>query len=572
MLYFIIISFSNVIILKSQKPCGKSGIPDYCFLISSTNKSLSSNSSNNYFIPGTEVEYSCKSNNLKLIGDQKRQCFVSELWSPKVPQCLQPLDIKSVLNCTHQCSYSNLKKTIDGDLKTCYRSKHYNNWWRISLKDNIPIKSIRLSFSSNYNNSDYTLWIRSDGKGQMFPLSHQFIDCKNRILINIHKSFGIIAGNSLRIDSNFEFILCEVKIFYLNNKNEFECGIPDAPLNGIAKTEFKNNRLFVYFECIESYRLEGENKLICNSTGLLTNAFPICSIKSENENLSKNPRNATKFIEILTTTSTTKHSIKPYTCKTLEDKNGNFTFTNISNFGSRATLQCNKGFKVSSKYRTSDCLRNGSWSHFGSYNFSCDPIQCPFISDIPNGKIRDSSKFIEGKAFYLSEIEIHCKNSKLELRYCGQSESWVQESDIENPEAISDLQNICKTSPKQNMTLTNNNNNSLKSLDIKSLVMVCVIVSITTTVIIFVLLGFALLLKRKFSTPQSSNADNNETAMPKVNDFASVAFSSRRRTATIHTYSEPFCTETNGYNISEESNNENIYSQPYILIENDIYS
>ncbi len=562
MLYFIIISFSNVIILKSRKPCGKSEIPDNYFWISSTNKSLSSNSSNNYFIPGTEVEYSCKSNNLKLIGDQKSQCFGSELCGPKVPQCLQPLDIKSELNYTHQCSYSNLKETIDGDLKTCYRSKH-NNSWRISLKDNIPIKSIRLSFSSNYNDSDYTLWIISDGKWQMFPLSHQFIDCKNRIFINIHKDIGIISGNSLRIDSNLEFILCEVEIFYLNNKNEFKCGIPDAPLNGSAKTKFKNNRLFVYFECIESYRLEGENKLICISTGLWTNAFPICSIKSENENLSKDPRNTTKFIELLTTTSTTKHSIKPYTCKTLEDKNGNFTFTNISNFGSRATLQCNKGFKLSSKYRTSDCLPNGSWSHFGSYNFSCDPIQCPFINDIPNGKIRDSSK-LEGNAFYLTKIEIHCKNSSLEIRYCGQSENWVQESDIENPEAISDLNNICKTSPKQNITLTNNNNYSL--------VMVCLIASITTTVIIFVLLGFALLLKRKFSTPQSSNADNNETAMPTVNDFSSVAFSSRRRTASIHTYSEPFYTETNGYNISEESNNENIYSVPYILIENDIYS
>ncbi len=163
---------------------------------------------------------------------------------------------------------------------------------------------------------------------------------------------------------------------------------------------------------------------------------------------------------------TTKHLHKTYTCVTLEDKNGNFTFTYGLNFGSRATLHCYKKFKVSSKYRTSDCLPNGLWSHFGNYSLSCDPIQCPFINDILNGKMVYSSKFIEGKDFYSSEIEIHCKNSKLELRYCGQSENWVQESDIENPEAISDLQNICKTSPKQNITSTNNKNEENFSYDL----------------------------------------------------------------------------------------------------------
>jgi hypothetical protein len=150
-------------------------------------------------------------------------------------------------------------------------------------------------------------------------------------------------------------------------------------------------------------------------------------------------------------------------------------------------------------------LPNGLWSHFGNYSLSCDPIQCPFINDIPNGKIVDSLKFIEGKAFYSSEIEIHCRNSKQELRYCGQSENWVQKHDIENSEAFSDLQQLCKTSSKQNIISINKNNNSFKSLDIKSLVIVSVIASITTTVIIFVLLSFALFLKRKFSTSQKCN-------------------------------------------------------------------
>jgi hypothetical protein len=101
---------------------------------------------------------------------------------------------------------------------------------------------------------------------------------------------------------------------------------------------------------------------------------------------------------------------------------------------------------------------------------------------------------------------------------------------------------------------------------------VSVIASITTTVIIFVLLSFALFLKRKFSTPQSRNADNNEIGMPTVNDFSSVAFGFRRRTATILTFSEPFDKEINGSNTSEESNNENVYSELYISAENDIYS
>jgi hypothetical protein len=224
----------------------------------------------------------------------------------------------------------------------------------------------------------------------------------------------------------------------------------------------------------------------------------------------------------------------------------------------------------------------------------------------------DSSKFIEGNAFYSSEIEIHCRNSKQELRYCGQSENWVQKYDIENPEAISDLLKICETRPKQNITLTNNNNNSLKPIDIKSLVIVSVITAITSTVIIFILLGFALFLKRKFSISQSSIENNSEAAMPAVNDFSfievkhnianrrrfseisniniystpifanddemetcfssSVASDTRRRTAIILTYSEPFDSEINRYNITEESNNENIYSEPYVSAESDIYS
>jgi hypothetical protein len=70
-----------------------------------------------------------------------------------------------------------------------------------------------------------------------------------------------------------------------------------------------------------------------------------------------------------------------------------------------------------------------------------------------------------------------------------------------------------------------------------------------------------------YSTPIFANDDEMETCFP-----SSVAFGTRRRTAIIHTYSEPFDTGTNGSHISEESNNENIYSEPYISAENDIYS
>jgi hypothetical protein len=104
-------------------------------------------------------------------------------------------------------------------LRTCYTIQDHNNWWGISLKENIQIKSIRLSFSSNYTNSDYTLKIRSDRMWKFLPKPHDFKDLNNRISTNIHKSNEIISSNSIKIDSYLEVVLCEVKIFVLINKN-----------------------------------------------------------------------------------------------------------------------------------------------------------------------------------------------------------------------------------------------------------------------------------------------------------------------------------------------------------------
>jgi hypothetical protein len=119
------------------------------------------------------------------------------------------LDVfKLVSNDTKGYLNSDDNQAIDGNLSTCYRSKNHNNSWAIVLKENIPIKSIRLSVSRNYTNPDYTLWIRSDGKWQIFPKSDKFIDFKNRIFANIYKSNEIISSNSIQIDSDFEFVLC----------------------------------------------------------------------------------------------------------------------------------------------------------------------------------------------------------------------------------------------------------------------------------------------------------------------------------------------------------------------------
>jgi hypothetical protein len=129
-------------------------------------------------------------------------------------------------------------------------------------------------------------------------------------------------------------------------------------------------------------------------------------IKNENKNLNKDMRKTT-FNE--SPILTAKHLHKTYTCVTLEDKNGNFTFTYGLNFGSRATLQCYKKFKVSSKYRTSDCLPNGLWSHFGNYSLSCDPIQCPFINDILNGKVVIHQNLLKEKFFIHQKLKFIAK-------------------------------------------------------------------------------------------------------------------------------------------------------------------
>jgi len=346
--------------LTTQIHCGQPGIPN------NGSHNLSKISSGNDFASGTVVQYYCESDSL-LFGREQRRCHPSGIWDNKVPQCVQRLNIISYLSYDINQS-SDYKKAIDSDLKTCFESisskKEINHWWQISFKQELEIKAIRLTFShQNYSIShlNYTLWIhsRKDQKSFEVPKMKKWNVVDDKMYVYVHISTGIISGDSIRIYSSesLKFILCEVEIFSLNNNNKPKCGTPDSPSNGEVKTKLKNNQLFATFSCSENYFLSHTQEIKCDEPETWSASTPLCYAKnSQTKNTNQNFSKTT----IQMTTTTTKLSSNPISCSELKVINGKFNYTNNLNSGSRAFLQCDIGFKISSKYQSSECLPNGN--------------------------------------------------------------------------------------------------------------------------------------------------------------------------------------------------------------------
>jgi len=142
-----------------------------------------------------------------------------------------------------------------------------------------------------------------------------------------------------------------------------------------------------------------------------------------------------------------------------------------------------------------------------------------------------------------------------------------------------------------------------------TLIIVSVIAAITTTLIVLILFSCIMFLKRKFFTSRSILGNNKKTIMSSNNQFSQiqimqnivnrsplsdissiyatpvyenveveisipsrVVFFSRHKTSKTHTNSEALDIELNGFDTIPKTCNEDIYSEPYFFVENDIYS
>ena len=580
-------------------PCGEPGVPNNGYTKLLSNRSLQSKGQ---YIPGTIVQYYCNSDSI-LYGHQRRQCFHKGFWDNKCPHCLTSTDINEYLNYSmfdkQLISQKDIFRSIDGDINTCFKSHSSNEQTVHSLvlilNEEIDIKAIRLKFSTNVsqnvNSSDYSLWIGSQTQQKDYEIakSRNYLNNSENIISFTHNCIGIIAGNSLQINyikNMNEFVLCEIQVFRIDNKSGLRCGSPDIPFNGYVRTQFKDNHLFANFYCNQNYTLIGNKEIKCESTGLWSQLTPICV--KQNQNLK------TKFKK--TNPKVIKIEIK---CNLLEDRNGKFIFTNGYEIGSQAILKCNKGFRLSSKYQLSQCLSTGNWSHFNNYSLNCNQIECHstyFINNLTNISIKYKQKYI-----YSDEIEILCNNSLKVKRFCGINGFWVQKEDIEDKKLLNDSKNSCESDSNTKYTKTFN-------ISINSLIIISSLVAIISTLITFLLFSLIRYLKRSFkrinrkernrrtlsSVPANDisiiqikhNFANNRTDFETLNNTSfygsgsqtemqtrissSLLMGSSRKTSIIHTYSEPI--EPIDFQFNKQFIEENIYSEPYSIEDNEIYS